>query len=160
MFSAISWSDYLTILLVSAIFYYAFVLYFFYRNDLLQFFKKKQVATNDMAGFDVGNHDTELANMVKESYPTLIPTTQSHPGYSPIVQSLIDEVQAFVEEVGKNKFSKEQILSSVTYLINKYPSVKLSPFKKSISDLIIEECKTHCSVTITEDEVNGLWEEE
>jgi hypothetical protein len=80
MFSSISWSDYLTTLLVSAIFYYALVLYFFYRNDLLQFFKRKQIATNNTAGFNVGNRDTELENTVTESYSTLTPIAQSHPG--------------------------------------------------------------------------------
>lgn len=130
MFTQISWGNYIiTVFLLSAG-YYLVIGYLFYRNDILQLITGK-TAKNDTAV-------TTLRRM-------------------PLVQSFVDEVQTFMDGAAKNKMPKKDILLSLPLLLEKYPTLTNSAFQESVQNLIISECKSYCSIDLSDKELSVLW---
>ena len=103
---------------------------------------------------DQGSNLFEKGTVV---HPKNMQTEESNEDYYPFVQTLSDEVQAFIIEAGNNSFDKEQLVPSIQLLLSKYPSVKSSPYSKDIRNLIKKECESNCSVYLSESELDGLW---
>jgi len=131
MLTQISWSSYIvTVLLLSAV-YYLFIGYLYYRDDLLKLVSGKRVTTHDF-----------------------VSTAFSQ---EPLEQSFSDEVRAFMNEAGKNKMSKKDIMKSLQLLFKKYPTLKDSASQESIKNLIVNECASYCSIHLSDEEFSELW---
>lgn len=146
MFNNISWSAYLAFIAISALTYYVFVFYTYYRHDLLRTLKGKQA----------------LANSVYVTGDVSMQTAVNHGHYKPkleesIMQSFSDEVQAYLEEAGQRDIPKDILLQSLSVIAGKYPSLAQSAYKESINDFIISKTEINCAVSISEDEVRGIW---
>ena len=150
MFRSISWSAYLTFIAVSALFYYAFVLYTYYRHDLLMKLKGKQALT----------HSVQFTDDV--SMQSTAPATINHEDYQPksekvIAQSFSDEAQAYLEEAGQNEIAKDIMLQCLSVIASKYPSIIQSEYKESIEEFVIKQAAMTCAVFLSENEVRGIW---
>lgn len=131
MFTQISWSSYIvTVLLLSAI-YYLFIGYWYYRDDLLQLVSGKKITTDDF-----------VSTAFRQE---------------PLEQLFSDEVRAFMNEAGKNKMSKKDILKSLQLVFKRYPTLKDSVSQESIQNLIVNECATYCSIHLSDEELSVLW---
>src|SRR5258708_1363079 len=120
MFSNISWSNYFIMVALLSAAYYLVIGYLYYRDDLLQLFSGKKITTDNV-----------------------IASTQR---YQSSVQSFADEAHAFLHEAGRNKLGKEDILQSFQLLLKRYPALKDLAFRESIQGLIINDCKSYCSI--------------
>ncbi len=150
MFSSISWSAYLTFIAVSALFYYAFVLYTYYRHDLVLKLKGKQALAHSV-------HFTADVSM-----QSTVPAAINHEDYQPkseevIAQSFSDGAQAYLEEAGQNEIAKDVLLQCLSVIAGKYPSLVLSAYKESIEELIIKQAAMNCAVSLSENEVRSIW---
>ena len=130
MFTQISWSNYFLIVLLLSVGYYFVIGYLYYRNDLLQSISGKK-RIND-----------------------LVATTRNYP---PLLQSFSDEVQALMNEAGNNKLDGKDIIWSLQMLIKKYPGLKDFNFQESVQTIITNECKSYCSIHLSEEELSALW---
>lgn len=131
MLTQISWSSYIvTVLLLSAV-YYLFIGYWYYRDDLLKLVSGKRVTTNDF---------------VSTAFRQL-----------PLEQSFSDEIMAFMEQAGKDKLDKKDIIQSLQLLLQKYPTLKDSASQESIQNLIVNECTSYCSIHLSDEELSVLW---
>ena len=130
MFTQISWSNYLLIVLLLSVSYYFVIGYIYYRNDLLQSISDKK-RTNDVVA-------------PARNYP-------------PILQSFSDEVQALMNEAGNNKLDRKDIIWSLQMLIKKYPGLKDFDFQEPVQTIINNECKSYCSIHLSEEELSALW---
>lgn len=131
MFTQISWSSYiLTVLLLSAV-YYLFIGYRYYRDDLLQLVSGKRLTTHDF-----------VSTAFRQE---------------PLEKSFSDEVRAFMNEAGKNKMSKKDIMKSLQLLFKKYPTLKDTASQESIQNLIVNEYASYCSIHLSYEELSGLW---
>ena len=157
MFSQISWATYIEAVVYSIVFYYVFILYKYYRHDLSNILKGKQKPTLTEVAFTSTSLQPTNANGNVTNLVDFMPKEDHDDECSPLVQSLTDEIQAFITEAGNNEFEREPILLSLQLLISKYPSVKSSPYKESIQKLIVQQCATNCSVHLSEEELDGLW---
>jgi hypothetical protein len=117
---------------------------------------KQGYATNNVA-FTAASKQQTFKRENKFNETAFIPKESKSDSYSPLVQALTDELQAFISEAGSNSFERQQIISSLQLLIGKYPSVKSSPFKESIKQQIAQQCASTCSVHLSEEELDGLW---
>jgi hypothetical protein len=131
MFTQISWSSYIVTVLLLLGGYYLFIGYGYYRNDLLQLISGKRNTTNDK-----------------------LVSTQRH---QTLIQLFSDEVKAFMEQAGKNKLDKKDIMQSLQLLLQKYPALKDSGLQGSVQSLIINECTSYCSIHLSDEELSGLW---
>jgi hypothetical protein len=130
MFTQISWSSYIVTVVLLLVSYYLVIAYWYYRHDLLQLIVGKNT-TNNVAAF-----------------------TQRH---TTLVQSFVDEVQAFMAEARRNKLDKRDILLSLPLLLKKYPTFMNSAFHESVQNLIINECISYCSIALSGEELSALW---
>jgi len=130
MFTQVSWTNYILIVVLLSGCYYLIIGYLFYRHDLLQLISGKKIATNDVV------------------------TTSER--YKPLVQ-FSDEVQALLTEAVRNRLDRINIIQSLQLLLKKYPELKDSASHESIQNLIINECKSYCSIHLSEEELGTLW---
>jgi hypothetical protein len=154
MLSNISWSDYLTFIFVSSLIWYAFVLYNYYRHDLLRGIQtKKPVSKN-------GLELTSTLQYQQGDFPLFKPENfQPKPSdVSHSVQSFTDEVQAYLEEAGRDEVAKENLLESLARIGGKYPSLAKSDYKDSLEQLIVSEVEANCAMVLSEDDLKQIWD--
>jgi hypothetical protein len=76
--------------------------------------------------------------------------------YNPLEQ-FSDEVQAFLNEAVRNKLDRIYIVQSLQQLLKKYPDLKNSSLQESTQNIIINECKSYCSIHLSDEELRLLW---
>ena len=77
----------------------------------------------------------------------------------------MDEVEELVATLVKgiqNASEKEMVSAEfkqhLRMLLREKPSIKNSPYRSSINELIISECGKHGTFTLSEKEADALWE--
>ena len=129
MINNISWAAYWYTLAVILSIYYVAVALFYYRTELVQLFQGRRA---EVAAQDIDNGER-------------------------IVQSVIDELNAFFEEAKKTKWVKNELLFALQKLLIKYSSIRDSIYKESINNLIIVQSQNICSVHFNDEEINHVW---
>jgi hypothetical protein len=154
MLSNISWSDYLTFIFVSSLIWYAYVLYSYYRHDFLRGIQTKKPASENGLEF------TSTLQYQQRDFP-LFNSENFQPKTSDVshsVQSFTDEVQAYLEEAGRDEVAKENLLVSLARIRGKYPSLAESDYKDSLEQLIVNEVEANCAMVLSEDDLKQIWE--
>ena len=128
MFTQISWSSYLTTILLLSAAYYLFLAFRYYRKDLVKIFARKKNTSDENLSMDF---------------------------QKPMLHSFSIEVRAFLFEAIRNNLNKEDIMGSIQMLIRKYPGVKDMTFRNSIEHLIIED--SAASIHLSKQDLSELW---
>ncbi len=157
MFSQISWAAYIETVVYTIAIYYVFILYKYYRHDLLNILKGRHTTSLTEVAFTSAGKPSAIPQGNITNHVDFMPKEDQDNGYSLLVQALTDEIQAFTAEAENNEFERESILLSFQLLVGKYPSIKSSPYKESIQELIAQQCATNCSVHLSDEELDGLW---
>ena len=148
MIGNISWFEYLLFISAAALTWYAAVFYIYYRRDLLQSLKLKKA--DPIA--------SEKFNFLQEDVPGInLKNSQTSPDISQVIQSFSDEVVAYLEEAGKNKIVKEEVLVSLGKIANKYSSLALSEFKGSLDQFTNIQTQSYCAMFLSEEDLNKVW---
>lgn len=71
---------------------------------------------------------------------------------------VLDEMKAYFLQGEKAINNKEEILSDIRKILKKYPEIQDSELKSSFQNFLILDCENSCSVALSEDDVNRLWE--
>lgn len=154
MFISISWSTYLIFIAVSALIYYAFVFYTYYRHDLLMNLKGKQVLTRSVQFTADGSMQSAVpVAITHEDYQ--LKTEKADPPQ--ILQAFTDEVKAYIEEAGNKETEKEILLQCLSVIAGKYPSLAQSEYRESLDQFIITETEMNCAVFLSDSEVRRVW---
>lgn len=153
MFTEISWNGYITIVIVLLAVYYLFIGLRYYRDDLLQLLSGRKFPQTDKpltvlpsTKLDQTPHQANLKQAFEKQ------------DFFQVAQSLGDEIMAYLNEAGRDKLNKEDVMQSLRSLIAKYPPIKNSPFREVIQNLIVTECETNCSIHLSEQELSTLWQ--
>lgn len=148
MIGNISWFEYLLFISAAALTWYAAVFYIYYRHDLL---KNLQIKKVDPIA-------SEKFNFLQEDIPGInLKNSQISPDISQVIQSFSDEFVAYLEEAGKNKVEKKELLLSIGKIANKYPSLALSEFKESLNQFIKIQTESYCAMFLSEEDLNKVW---
>jgi len=148
MIGNISWFEYLLFISAAALTWYAAVFYIYYRRDLLQSLKLKKA--DPIA--------SEKFNFLQEDVPGInLKNSQASPDISQVIQSFSDEVVAYLEQAGKNKIVKEEVLVSLGKIANKYSSLALSEFKGSLDQFTNIQTQSYCAMFLSEEDLNKVW---
>jgi hypothetical protein len=140
MINNISWQGYwVTLALISAG-YYLIIYLLYYRHDFKVWFRQRPY-----------NSD----GIVSASESIIQPPVEKDA--EPLIDSCMDELNAFFEESRRKKVMKEELIYSLQLLLKKYPSLKDSEYKESLSNLIATQCEDTCLVRLNEDEVYHVW---
>lgn len=134
MVNNISWGSYWSVLTVLLIFYYAYVLLKYYRNDLRLRFQPAASITPIQKRKESG--DGELL---------------------PVVQSFSDEMAAYLDQASYAKAGKNEILFALQQIAKKHLVIKDSTYQPAINSLIVLEAKEKCSVHLSEEDLRQVW---
>jgi hypothetical protein len=156
MFNNISWQGYwLSIALLCAGYYLSIYLIYF-RND----FKILIGRRKPEGSFQVADGATPLKNSqdLSEPYTDVeefqLPDKNSEEA---IVYACIDELDAYFNEAKKGKCDKEEMISSLHSILKKYPSLKHSGYKASVTNVLVGQCEHICSIHLDADDVVRVW---
>ena len=130
----ISWAQYWSVIIVSLILYYGFVLVVYYRSDLLLRFQPGVSLKQAKKNF---NTDDD---------PLL-----------PVVQSLTDEMTAYLEQAANKRAVKEEIIFAMQQLTSKYKGIKDTRYQNAVNSLLQFECGSKCAVHLDEEEIRQVW---
>ena len=156
MFNNISWQGYwLSIALLCAGYYLSIYLLYF-RNDFkILSGRKTSEGSFEMAAVSRPLKTTPgLSESDTEAEEFQNPDKNSEEA---IVYACIDELDAFFNEAKKRKCLKEEIISSLHSILKKYPSLKQSGYKASITNVMVGQCEHICSIHLDADDVVRVW---
>jgi len=146
MFNGIGWQSYWVTLAILAAVYYLFIFLLYYRRDFKLFFLK---TTSIHAGESQTDNLPEIAPE--------FPNEEQDRAEASIVYACLDEVKALFEELKKSKGVKAEILYALQPLLKKYPTLKTSAYKKSITTVILSQCEHICAIRLNKEEVDKVW---
>jgi hypothetical protein len=142
MFNTISWHSYWTSLAITTTIYYFILVLLFYRKEIKTAFLTKSFTKTADQSFIV-NEDEFKA-----------PSGDTEEG---IVYACMDELNAFFEEAKKRKWNKNEMVYSLQLIMKKYPSIKTSRYKQSVSNVLINQCEHICSIHLNAEELEHVW---
>src|SRR5687768_11549671 len=152
----ISWQGYwLTIALISAGYYLSIYLLYF-RNDFKILIGRK--TTKDSFQFRDKSSSLKTAPRQSESFKDSAefeePDKNSEEA---IVYACIDELDAFFNESKNGKCIKEEMIFSLQSILKKYPSLKQSAYKASLTNVMVGQCEHICSIHLDADDLVRVW---
>ncbi len=167
MFTNISWANYIAIIALLLIVYYAFVGIKFYSNELRQFILGKRKLAAGFTSHKTATYEDESSTFqVQQTQAKLFP---SHINYTPDAQETDDTFQQVEELTASLKeaiavavdkeYIKEEFILSLQLLLKKYQFLKGSPFLVAINNLIASECEKYSYIQLSAEERVMLWKE-
>lgn len=127
MLHSISWKQYCTALTILLIVYYGYVCRNYFRQDI---FRKR----NETA-----------------------PTENEDDAMLPVVRSLNDEISAYIQQAAHSHAVKPEILFALQRIIQKYPTLKDTPYRNAVNRLLQLECHDQCALRLDDAELNQVW---
>ena len=144
MLNNISWNSYWLLILIATLIYYFFVVVVYFRNDLFKV-KIRNFRLADANSF----RTNQLTHQVKEIDSTI--------ALDNVIESLVDEIRAFLIEAGKSKEAKERIVEGLGQICSKYSKDQIEIYKTAITNLIETECYDNCIIRLSVDELEQVW---
>ncbi len=130
MFSSVSWSQYITILLVATIIYYLFI--------WIVIFKAK------LPGL-AGVSNLRPVSLYGEDQPDEMITTAQH---------VMDEIRHLFSNVG----NKNELILALQLRLQKYSLWEEPGFRETINRFVVSECQSKCSIRLEAEDLRALWE--
>lgn len=161
MFSNISWIQFWsTVLLVSTGYYLVICRYCFKEKQKVSNLLSKDQwsrGENPLAPFSVQpnpslNQPVTLPSEREDDFDLTPPNSDEYPFYA-----CLDEITAFLEEAKKRKGNKGEVIASIRQIVTKYPSIKDSEYKESLSNVIVSQCDHLCFIRLSAEDMDHVW---
>ncbi|MBW7840868.1 MAG: hypothetical protein H3C36_14800 [Chitinophagaceae bacterium] len=143
----ISWSDYLLTAFLVLVFYYAAILLIYYRKDIKH---KLLPAKTPVSKPPIDS--VLFSSSSQEQGRDKLDAASAAP-----MHSLVDELQAYVSQSGKEGIEKEDLTHGIKNLLLKYPDIQGSIFQEGITNLIAVIAENSCDVHFSAEELSDLW---
>ncbi|RKD15103.1 hypothetical protein BCY91_06155 [Pelobium manganitolerans] len=156
MLKNISWSDYIIAVAILLAIYYLFVGMKYFSGEIKDLLSGKRklkfraAVSNDHAAYNPDNEESLQETSGFEE------TTDDE--FSE-VEHLIERLKAVIADASRRKLIPQEFKQFLSMVLKEYPSVRYSPIRSSINELIVSECQKYGAVTLNEDEVELLWKE-
>jgi len=156
MFTNISWGNYTVVVVLLVASWYLFVGLRFYFSEI-----KEITAGKWRFHFLRSNPEIPSNFSYQES-----PEASSSPSYLAEsdqifqdVDHLVAKLKNVVVDAEQRKLVQQEFIDYLRLFLTEYPSVKNSPFRSSVSELIVSECDKLQSIHLTQQEAEALWNE-
>jgi hypothetical protein len=146
MFNTISWQSYWTVIAIATSGYYLFVYLVYFKRNVGMIFQNE-------------NQTTKASLHPKEDHqPSLFEDLSNvEDNLENTAYACMDELNAFFENSKKSKAERSEVMVALQSLLQKYPSLKNSEFRQSITNVIATECENICSIHLSAEELKGVW---
>lgn len=152
MFSTISWTDYLIVVTILLVVYYLFIGVRYYSAELKELISGKRKLNFRHA--PVNELSTEERVLTEKDAP-------DQPGNDDQVNAerLALHLNQVISYASKRKLGPAELKQHLQLILREFPEFKDTALQLSINNLIISECEKHGAVTLSEDEVELLWDD-
>lgn len=164
MFTNISWTNYLFLVIVLVIFYYIVIGLIFYLDELKSLLigtRKFALSQSPTKAWENNYYKNTTIDRPAQSEIFVGEDISSETSDNNFleVEYLIDKLKDAIAEASGKKYIKQEYFMYLQLIMKNYSHFKKTPFQSMINELIITECAKHSSVTFDEDEVMTLWSE-
>ncbi|PBJ08035.1 hypothetical protein [Flavobacterium sp. ACN6] len=146
MLSNISWSSYLSAVVIFAAVWYGFLIYKYYLGNLKNIFQGKM--KQSFGEKDLKSKSGPFSEF-KESFSTLEDA-----------EELYDKLLTVFTESDAGGLSKAAFKNYIRFILLEYPFVKQSALRGKINSLVVLESAKYPELLLTLSEMDSLWEEE
>lgn len=151
MFNTISWDSYWTAISLTTAVYYLFVYLVYFRKGFAQrlSFRSQSIHPAPL------KRDEGALTLFEQNSPEFVQPekdTEEH-----VVYACMDELNAFFENQKKSKSVKAEVMFALHTILQKYPSLKTSEYKDSLTNVLATQCEAICSIHLSADELKGVW---
>ena len=156
MLKNISWTDYIIVVAILLAIYYLFVGMKYFSGEIKDLLSGKRrlkfraAVPNDHAAY---NPDSEQGLQETSGFENTTDDEFSE------VEHLIERLKAVIADASRRKLIPQEFKQYLGMVLKEYPSVRYSPLRSSINELIVSECQKYGAVTLKEEEVELLWKE-
>lgn len=151
MLSSISWSDFLTTIAILSVLYYLVILSIYFRKDAVSFFSS---ANADSSGIRLGQDGNDRPLSYNEMTAA---TGKEDPYLTGKVHELLEDVKQLLLTAVQAKTIREELFMALQILLRNYSILKDLPITTEINDHIKLQLKDTCSITLSDAEMNMLW---
>jgi hypothetical protein len=144
-----SWKEYLLVIAVLLIVYYAYVLLRYYRKDIMKLVKGKQRN-------DAEQDETEILNPFAQYEPQPASDPIEDKNFE-LAGELIVRVKDLIADVSERELPARDVLQELKNLLMEYPTVKDDILRGGISTLILTETERYGSIQLDKRAVDELW---
>lgn len=156
MLQNISWADYIMVVTGALIIYYLFVGVKYFSSEIRELLAGKRMMKFRMSHADAGASYDESEETYQQADNSFENTTDS--AFAE-VEHIIERLKSVISDASHRKLVLEEFKQYIRMVLKEYPSIKQSPLRLSVNELIISECQKYGVVTLKEEDVELLWKE-
>lgn len=161
MINNISWQGYWIFLAITIAIYYLLIYLLYYRNGLKISWHIKLHDNNPIVDKfysatqkKTGASELQETSFVEDANDFQRPSIESD---EYVVYACMDELTAFYEEAKRSKWEREDLIRSLQMILTKYPAIKKSPFKDSVTNVLVAQCEHIFSIRLSAADLVGVW---
>jgi hypothetical protein len=152
MFTNISWTTCILVVILLLAVWYLFIGLRFYFNDLQNLLARK------------GKRDVELTHDENYSTPNAEYTSEQTEASDTDslyheVENLTRKLKETIADASSKNYHREEFIFLLQLTLKEYPHLKGSPYQVAINNLIISECEKYGSLHLSAEEQVMLWKE-
>jgi hypothetical protein len=154
MLTNISWANYILVVVLLTASWYLFVGFRFYFAELKDLVTgKKKFSIRSFPQVSSNADYLETPNVI----PSSLNETQTDQAFQD-VEDLVEKLKNLVADALQRKLPKKEFMYYLSLVLNEFPTVKNSPFRSSICELVVSECDKLELIHVTQQEVHVLWD--
>jgi hypothetical protein len=150
MFTNISWTTYIIVVIVLLAVWYLIVGLRFYSHDLQIFLTRKRKQSVQ----PVQEKSYSNAEYTSEQTETSDTDSLYHE-----VENLTTKLKETIADASSKNYHREEFIFLLQLTLKEYPHLKGSPYQVAINNLIISECEKYGSIHLSAEEQVMLWKE-
>ncbi len=159
MFSSISWTTYLLLLLALLIVWYLFIGLRYYPGELRRILKSRNRTSltidSDGEAKKIAASSTKAIGSPEVTQEDVV-LPESPDDTFKQVESLVEKLKNAIAEASTKKQVHPELMYYLRLLIKEFPDLKYSPYRSAINELIISECEK-LGTALNEEEAENLW---
>lgn len=155
MLNNISWSNYMLTVVIGLAVYYIYVGARFYAVEIKELVSGKCKRKSGRTAFNSDSYAVDSAS--NQEAHGIVRFENIDDEEFARVESLVIKLKAAIADASQRKLIPEECRRYLQSVLGEFPSLKTSPLRPSINELIKIECKKHQIAAIEDNEVEWLW---
>lgn len=74
------------------------------------------------------------------------------------VDNLVERLKSVISEATQRNLLRQEFKDYIALVLKEYPNVKESPFRASVSELLVSECERFETLRLDQNEAEALWD--
>jgi len=153
MLRNVSWTNYITTIVIGMAIYYLFVAIRYYADEIKDILSGRKKLNFKPA-------------LPESALPEMQPMQSEDAPFEEIPENNFDEVEQLIKQLktaiadgSSRKLIPDEFKMNLIMVLRQYPDVKYSPLRPSINELILSECEKSQAATMDIGDVELLWRE-